>query len=132
MADSVVHQRWQAREAAQATLPMPTQPSALESAFAAQLEHAGLPAPEREFIFAPPRRFRFDFAWPVPRIAVELDGGTWIGGRHTRGSGFERDLEKLNLAALLSWTVLRFTGAHLRSGDALRLTALALNRWAAP
>lgn len=123
-----VHDRWKAAEAARAALPVPAHPSALEAAFAAQLVHAGLPAPTPQHRFALPRRFAFDFAWPDRLVAVELDGGTWSGGRHTRGAGFERDAEKLNLAAILGWTVLRFTAAAVRSGDALRFTSAALRR----
>lgn len=73
---------------------------------------------EREFRFAPPRKWRFDFAWPKIRLAVEVEGATWAQGRHTRGSGFESDLEKYNTAALMGWTVLRFTTKQAKSGEA--------------
>lgn len=125
---TLVHDRWKAAEAARAALPVPAHPSALEAAFAAQIAHAGLPAPAREHRFALPRRFAFDFAWPLHLVAVELDGGSWSGGRHTRGSGFERDTEKRNLAQLLGWMVLHFTATTVRSGDALRFTTAALRR----
>lgn len=69
----------------------------------------------REYRFAPPRRFRFDFADPVTLIAVEIEGGNWTGGRHTRGSGFEMDCKKYNLAALRGWKVFRFTSGMLRA-----------------
>jgi hypothetical protein len=52
--------------------------------------------PQAEFTFAKPRKWRFDFAWPEHRAAVELEGGIHIGGRHTRGVGFEKDMEKYN------------------------------------
>lgn len=106
-------------------------PSALEEQFAVQLRAAGLPEPVREYRFAPPRRFRFDFCWPERKVAVEIDGAVWSGGRHTRGAGFLRDCEKLNLAALGGWAVLRFSGELVRSGEAARMTALALNMRAA-
>jgi hypothetical protein len=54
----------------------------------------GVPAPEAEFKFAPDRKWRFDFCWSPQRIALEVDGGIWVGGRHTRGSGFAKDMEK--------------------------------------
>ena len=69
----------------------------------------GLPMPEPEFKFHPDRRFRFDWAWPPQFVALEVDGGVWSGGRHTRGAGFMRDQEKTNLAALLGWRVFRCT-----------------------
>lgn len=84
--------------------------SHLEELLAIQIHAANLPEPEREYQFCKGRRWRFDFAWPEHRIAAEVEGGIWTGGRHTRGSGFEKDCEKYNTAALLGWTVLRFTG----------------------
>jgi hypothetical protein len=56
-------------------------------------------------------------AGEVLKIAVEIDGGVFIGGRHTRGTGFVRDMEKLNLAGLLGYRVFRFTPQQLRSGE---------------
>jgi hypothetical protein len=72
---------------------------------------------ELEYVFAPPRRFRFDACLPELRIAIEIDGGVFIGGRHTRGTGFVHDMEKLNLAGLLGYRVFRFTPQQLRSGE---------------
>jgi very-short-patch-repair endonuclease len=105
--------------------------SPLEEQFAVQLRALKLPEPIREHYFAKPRRFRFDFAWPSLKIAVEIEGGTWVNGRHNRGSGFEADLEKYNLAVLSGWSVLRFSGAAVKGGDAVRTTMLALNMRAA-
>ncbi len=94
--------------------------------FAAILQAAGLPPPIREHRFAPPRRWRFDLAWPSLRLALEIEGGTWTGGRHVRGKGYERDCEKYNAAGLAGWTVLRATTAMLRDGRALALLQQAL------
>jgi very-short-patch-repair endonuclease len=63
----------------------------------------------REYRFAQPRRFSFDFAWPDKKVFAEVDGGTWSYGRHVRGSGFMRDCEKMNLASSLGWRGYRFT-----------------------
>lgn len=71
-------------------------------------------APEREYVFAAPRRWRFDFAWVEDKVAVEIDGGAFVAGRHTRGAGFERDHEKLNEATVRGWKVLRFTPQMIR------------------
>lgn len=68
---------------------------------------AQLPAPTTEHRFHPERRWRFDYAWPEQMIALEVEGGAWIGGRHTSGSGFTADLEKYSEAAALGWCVLR-------------------------
>lgn len=69
---------------------------------------------EREYQFLPDRKFRFDFAWPGPRVAVEMEGGIWIRGGHTRGGGYRKNCEKYNLAAINGWRVLRYTVNDLR------------------
>jgi len=74
----------------------------------------GLPAPEAEYRFHEKRKWRFDFAWPDSMVAVEIEGGTFVRGRHTRGMGHHKDCEKYNQATLLGWRVLRFTALHLR------------------
>lgn len=73
----------------------------------------GVYAPEPEFKFAHDRRWRFDYAWPARRIALEVEGGVWTNGRHTRGSGFVRDMEKYNRAAVLGWRVVRVVPSQL-------------------
>jgi len=84
-----------------------------------QLRAAKLPAPQREHVFASPRKWRFDFAWPALALAVEVEGGVGNGGRHTRLAGFENDCEKYNTAAVRGWRVLRFTTRQVLSGEAL-------------
>lgn len=91
-----------------------------------QMRAVGLPPPQREYRFAPPRRFRFDFCWPDRMLAVEVEGGTWTKGRHTRPQGFANDCAKYNLATLNGWQVLRFTRDHIKSGEALDLIEQAL------
>ncbi len=78
----------------------------------------GIPEPEREYQFARPRRWRFDYAWPEYRVALEVEGGVWKGGRHNYPVGFLRDMEKYNMAALLGWRVFRFTPLDMRDGRA--------------
>lgn len=84
-----------------------------------QMRALGLPEPVREHRFHPVRRWRFDFAWPDRKIAVEVDGGTWSGGRHSRGGGYEKDAEKLNAAAVDGWRILRVTSAMVKDGRAI-------------
>lgn len=98
---------------------IPKPPSHLEALLAQQMEVLGIPEPAREYKFCLPRRWRFDFAWPSQRIAVEVEGGTWNYGRHQRPLGFENDCEKYNEAAFLGWRVFRFTKNMIESGDAL-------------
>ncbi len=73
----------------------------------AYFREQGLPTPIEEFQFHFTRQWRFDFAWPVRRIALEVEGGVWIGGAHNRGKGFAKDMEKYNAAACDGWRVLR-------------------------
>jgi len=62
---------------------------------------------KRQYRFHPPRKWMFDFAWPKHKIALEVEGGTWTGGRHTSGKGFMNDCEKYNHATIMGWKVLR-------------------------
>lgn len=55
------------------------------------------------------RRYRFDFAWPADLVAVELHGGLWSRGAHSRPQGIQRDLNKQNFAVLNGWRVLYFS-----------------------
>ncbi|MFQ5343364.1 MAG: hypothetical protein ACE5F6_17625 [Anaerolineae bacterium] len=93
--------------------------SDLERELLYQIKALQLPEPEQEYRFHERRRWRFDFAWPEHKIAVEAEGGTWSRGRHTRGKGFEADCEKYNTATYLEWRVFRFTAAMIRDGTAV-------------
>ena len=77
-----------------------------------------LPDPVTEYRFHSTRKWRFDFAWPDSKIALEAEGGTWGSkkSRHTTGKGFEGDCEKYNEAQLLGWRVYRFTTNMITDG----------------
>ena len=79
------------------------------------------PGCEPEYKFHPDRKWKFDFAWPHALIALEIEGGIWTGGRHTRGTGFLRDMDKYNAAGLLGWRVFRTTPQQVKNGQALEL-----------
>lgn len=81
--------------------------------FAAVLRRAGLPLPTPELVFAPPRRWRFDHAWPAQKVALEIEGGAFSGGRHVRAEGFLADCEKYSEAAALGWRIIRVPPADL-------------------
>jgi very-short-patch-repair endonuclease len=101
-------------------------PSRLEAMLRLHLKAAKVPEPETEFRFHPTRRWRFDLAWPDLMLAMEVDGGHWVNGRHTRPQGFANDLEKMNAAVLLGWRVLRFTSDQVKDGTALQTIEAAL------
>lgn len=95
-----------------------------------QLKAAKLRGWERNWRFDPVRRWRLDFAHFVYRLAVEIEGGTWIKGRHVTGVGFRNDCEKYNAATLKGWRIFRFTAEMVSSGEALRVTEAALEKFA--
>ena len=87
--------------------------AAQERAFLGHLRALGLDAPIPEHRFHAERKWRFDYSWPDHKIAVEVEGGAWTRGRHTRGSGFIADMEKYSEAAILGWCVIRVTPKDL-------------------
>jgi hypothetical protein len=80
----------------------------------------GIDAPKPEYEFAAPlRAWRFDFAWLDWKIAIERDGGAFVGGRHSRGAGMRADNDKLNEAQIRGWLVLRFLTSESLTPKAL-------------
>jgi very-short-patch-repair endonuclease len=83
-----------------------------------------LPEPVAEHRFHPVRMWRFDFCWPQIRLAVELNGGGFVGGRHNRGGGASKDYDKLNAAQRLGWVVLQFGTEHMHDPASVVLDVL--------
>lgn len=107
-------------------------PSAGEAAFALHCRAHNL-TPVAEYRFAPPRRWRADFAFVEEKLLIEIEGGTWSMGRHTRGAGFEADCEKYNAATAHGWRILRFTPAMVKSGSAITIVReILLRKWQKP
>jgi len=77
-----------------------------------------LRGPEREFRFHATRKWRFDLCWPWLMLAVEIEGGAFVVGAHTRGAHFRSDCEKYAEALALGWRVLRVMPEQVRSGQA--------------
>jgi hypothetical protein len=107
-----------------------------ELLLAEQLRQAGIWA-KPEFRFAPPRRWRADFlvCWPSHEggyindrnnLLVEIDGGGYVAGRHSRGKGIEDDAEKQSAAAILGYRVIRCTPRQVENGTALSWIRQAL------
>lgn len=89
---------------------------------------SGLPMPTVEHRFAPPRRWRWDYCWEPEKVALEVDGGLFVGGAHVRGARILKTHEKLNTAAALGWRVLYCTPQSLHSEETLTLVRQALTR----
>ena len=87
--------------------------SELENIFYWGMMSYGIKKPEREYQFHPDRKWRLDFAWPELHVAVEIEGGIFVHGRHTQGSGYLNDLEKYNTATLMGWRILRFADNYI-------------------
>ena len=89
-----------------------------EIALAGQLDLRGI-SYERELMLIPGRRFRFDFLLAQFALVIEVEGGTWSGGRHTTGAGFRSDCFKYNAALELGYRVLRYTTDMVTKGEAI-------------
>nr|WP_245349843.1 endonuclease domain-containing protein [Acinetobacter guillouiae] len=75
---------------------------------------------EQEYKFHPKRKWRADFHIVGKNILVEVEGGVWSGGRHTRGKGYIGDMEKYNAAVVMGYQVLRFSTDQVKSGLAVQ------------
>lgn len=74
--------------------------------------------PDAEHRFHPERKWRFDFAWPEAKLAIEVNGGG-SRGRHNTVMGATRDAEKLNAAQTLGWAVLQYTVVSVKNAEAI-------------
>jgi hypothetical protein len=77
------------------------------------LQHSGLEY-EKEFVFAKPRRFRFDYAIPSIKLAIEYEGIVSGKSRHTSITGYTNDTNKYNIATKNGWSVLRYTALNYK------------------
>jgi hypothetical protein len=93
----------------------------LRRRFVAHCRAKGLPEPVPEHRFHPTRKWRMDFAWLAERVYLEMQGGVWTEGYHTRGSGFVIGMEKNNEAALLGWRLLQVQPVDLFTDETMRL-----------
>ena len=101
--------------------------------FIGYCKEMGLHPPKLEFVFCKGRKWRFDFVWLLSDyegvkggVALEVEGGVFTGGRHTRGAGFLKDIEKYNTAQLLGFIVLRTTPTALPKIETIEMVRQAL------
>lgn len=122
----------------------------LERAMETRLKQVGIEY-ETEYRFHPTRKWRFDFAFPVYKVALEIEGGSYIrpvkchicgtqvlrrlkdgrmlpvyegGGHHS--SVFEQNAEKYNEAAILGWFVIRVTSDMVNDDRAVDFVERAI------
>ncbi len=116
--------------AALSATPQPRRSSTsnAEDLLAFQIRAHKLPLAVQQLIFAPPRKFRADFAWPEFNLLLEVQGGAFIGGRHTSGSGFEADCERRCIASTFGFSMMEVTPRHIKQGKAIEWLRLALWR----
>lgn len=90
----------------------------------------GIPIPEQEYPFHDKRKWRFDYAWRpylfFRGVALEIQGGLFTHGRHTRGAALVSEYQKLNEAQLLGWVVLLVTPQQVKDGSVFELVRRAL------
>lgn len=93
---------------------------ALELTFKHQLNAVGLGKGWKcQHQFMPDRKFAIDFAMIDRKLAIEIEGGTWVNGGHNRGKVFESNCEKYNELSKRGWTLFRFTTGMVTSGKAI-------------
>lgn len=97
--------------------------SPLERRFDQQLVTRGAPSYLREYYFAKDRDWRFDFAWPERKVAVEIQGGA-----HRIKGRFKADLPKRAAALLAGWRVLELGRDEIRSEQGIAWLLELLSR----
>ena len=83
--------------------------------FFSLLDTAGLERPTPEFMFHPIRRWRCDYCWIDQQIILEVEGGIFTNGRHSRGAGMKEDMNKYNEAAIMGYRIIRVVPTELSS-----------------
>lgn len=100
----------------------------IDPVFKAALLAAGLPLPVPEYRFHAERRWRLDWAWPEYQVALETEGAVWTQGRHTRGSGFVKDMEKYNELSAMGWSLVRVQPSWLATDYTIELLVRIIGR----
>lgn len=100
--------------------------SPLEERFISLWQTYGGPDLQPEYKFHATRRWRLDFYEPNTKTAIEIEGGTWSGGRHVRGKGYEGDCEKYNAATMQGIRVIRLTSGMVNGEYVRRIIAWIL------
>lgn len=70
---------------------------------------------EYQFDKANNRKWRIDYYLSELNLAIEVEGGVWSGGRHVRGKGFLKDMDKYNAITVAGIKLLRIDTDRLNS-----------------
>ena len=89
--------------------------------FFSLLDSAGLERPITEHAFHTTRKWRFDYCWPQHMIALEVEGGIFTNGRHSRGAGMKEDFNKYNEAAIMGWRIIKVVPTELNSMNTIKM-----------
>lgn len=73
-----------------------------------------------EYKFYDTRKWRIDIFIPDLKVAIELEGGVYTYGRHTRPKGFLADIEKYNKISILGLKLLRYAHVEHTYNDILK------------
>jgi len=73
---------------------------------------------KREIKLVEGRRFRWDFV--ISDLAIELQGGVWTAGKHTRGKGYQNDCIKMRLAIMAGYKPVHFVTGEVMDGTAIK------------
>lgn len=73
-----------------------------------------------EYKFHDTRKWRIDIFIPDLKVAIELEGGVYTHGRHTRPKGFLADIEKYNKISILGLKLLRYAHVEHTYNDILK------------
>jgi very-short-patch-repair endonuclease len=84
--------------------------SELEKRFLLYWKKTGIPI-ATQYPFHPTRQFRFDFAFPERKIAIEIQG---YGMGHASYVSMAKDYERHNEATQLGWSIYYFMGIHIK------------------
>jgi very-short-patch-repair endonuclease len=76
---------------------------------------------EREMKLIEKRRFRVDFLEPKSKVCIEINGGNWVGGRHSRPAGLENEYEKNLLLATLGYQVICLSGKQITEDNLYKI-----------
>jgi very-short-patch-repair endonuclease len=78
-----------------------------------------LPRPVMQHKFHPSRKWRWDFCWPEEKLAVEIQGGSFVAGGHNRAPQQQKDYEKQRAAVALGWRVLPYNTIDMKDPEAV-------------